>query len=117
MEVTDCILVRRRSQPIRIESNMLVFLDNIPDSILGVIIGSLLAFGGTSVATFFQLRHDAKQRERDRKMQLRRELFLEAAEGAPGPEYFIKVANPDVPLSELGVPTAKPAWMNKLFAA
>lgn len=88
----------------------------VPEGIWGVLLGSLLAFGGTFVATRQQLRHDAEQRERERKMQLRREVFLESADGVAGnAEYFMKFANVDLPISELTPSNAKPGWLNKLY--
>lgn len=90
-------------------------LSQIPDGIWGVLIGSALALGGTYVATRAQLRHDERQRERDRKMQFRREVFLEAAEGVSGTEQFMKLANPDLPLNEMSASSTRPGWLNKLY--
>jgi hypothetical protein len=95
--------------------NVVDLLRAIPEGIWGVILGSLLAFGGTFVATRRQLRHDAQQRALDRKMQLRREVFLEAAEGVAGTDYFVKLANADLPPAELSMSTSKPGWLNKLY--
>ena len=96
--------------------SVLGLIRSIPEGIWGVIIGSVLAFGATYVATRRQLRHDASQRERDRLMQLRREVFLEAAEGVAGSgEYFVKLANADLPVSDITAANPKPGWLNKLY--
>lgn len=92
------------------------FVRAIPEGLWGVLLGSLLAFGATYVATRRQLLHDAEQRERDRKMSLRRDVFLEVADGLAGTtDYFFKFANADVPLVELGASTQKYGWLNKLY--
>jgi predicted nucleic acid-binding Zn-ribbon protein len=90
---------------------------SIPDGIWGVIVGSVLAFGGTFIATWRQLRHDAEQRERDRKMQLRRDVFFAAADGvAVGSDYFMKLANAEAPLTDLTTSSSPPSgWLNKLY--
>jgi hypothetical protein len=89
-------------------------LRSVPEGIWGVIIGSVLAFTGTYAATRAQLRHDAAQRELDRKMQLRKEVFLEAAEGVAGTEYFTRLANTEIPLTDVSAPPGKAGWLNKL---
>jgi hypothetical protein len=86
----------------------------IPEGIWGVIIGSVLAFTGTFAATWLQLRHDAAQRELDRKMQLRKEVFLEAAEGVASTDYFMNLANTEIPVNEITAPSGKSGWLNKL---
>lgn len=89
---------------------------SIPEGIWGVIIGSALAFGGTWTATRAQLRHDARQRERERQMQLRRDVFLEAAEGVAGTvEYFMRFANVDIPITDVTSSNVRPGWLNKLY--
>ncbi len=88
----------------------------VPEGIWGVLIGSSLAFGGTYVATRQQLRHDTEQRERERKMQLRRDVFLEAAEAVAGTtEFFMKFANLDIGFGELTPQQSRPGWLNKLY--
>lgn len=89
---------------------------SVPEAIWGVLLGSILAFGGTFLATRLQLAHDARQRERDRKMALRRDIFLEAADAVAGTtDYFFKFANIDLPMSELSLSVPKPGWLNKLY--
>ena len=91
-------------------------IGHIPEAIWGVILGSVLAFGGTFVGLWLQLKHDAKQRERERRMQLRRDVFLEAAEGVAGSaDYFMRFANVGVPLKDLGTSEARGGWLNKLY--
>jgi len=89
----------------------------VPEGIWGVLLGSLLAFGGTYVATRQQLKYDAMQRERDRKMQLRRDVFMEAAEGVTGNTgFFMKFTNVNLPVTEIIAVDTKPGWLNKLYA-
>lgn len=89
---------------------------SVPEAIWGVLLGAALAFGGTFLATRLQLRHDAHQRERDRKMNLRRDIFLEAADAVAGTtDIFFKFANIDRPLSEPTLSVSKPGWLNKLY--
>jgi hypothetical protein len=98
------------------QMNNVDLLRAVPEAIWGVLLGSVLAFGATFVATRLQLRHDAEQRERDREMSLRRDIFLEAADAVAGTtDYFFKFANIDLPLSELTLTVAKPGWLNKLY--
>ena len=69
------------------------------EAILGVIVGAILCFGGVAA----QLWHDAKQRERERLMQLRRDVFLEAAEAVAGSQqFFFRFANTDIPFGKIG---------------
>lgn len=89
-------------------------VDAIPETIWGVLIGSGLTWVATHTATRRQLRHDAEQRDVERKMQLRKEVFLEVAEGVPGTESFMKLANAEQPLNDITMTTTRPGWLNKL---
>jgi hypothetical protein len=83
----------------------------IPASVWGVLVGSLITFIGVGR----QLRHDARQRDRERQMQLKRDVYLEAAEGIAGSiEYYFALANADIPLIQLSQPK-KQAWLNKVY--
>jgi hypothetical protein len=96
--------------------NIADLLRSVPETIWGVLLGAVLAFGATFVATRLQLAHDAKQRERERRMSLRRDIFLEAADAVAGTtDYFFKFANVEVPMRELTISTSKPGWINKLY--
>lgn len=82
--------------------------------LVGALIGALAAL----TASWFQNRHDAKQRERERLMGLRRDVYLEAAEGIAGaPLYMVGFANADVPIESLEpLLNSKPGWQTKLHA-
>jgi hypothetical protein len=82
------------------------------EAVIGVLIGAFVGFAGVAA----QLWRDAKQRERERLMQLRRDVFLEAAEGVSGSQqFFFRFANTDIPFSKPGdVQSSKPGWLNKL---
>ena len=96
--------------------NIADLLRSVPETIWGVLLGAILAFGATFVATRLQLTHDAKQRERERRMSLRRDIFLEAADAVAGTtDYFFQFANIEVPMRELTISTSKPGWINKLY--
>src|SRR4028118_834257 len=49
-------------------------------------------------------------------MQLRRDVFLEAAEGLSGSQqFFFRFANTAIPFNQIGdVQSSKPGWLNKL---
>jgi hypothetical protein len=88
------------------------FFRAIPEGIWGVIVGSLLTFVGVGR----QLHHDSWQRDRDRAMQLRRDVFLEAADGAAGTTtYFVQLANINVPMDQLNAAGSKQGWLNKIY--
>ena len=88
------------------------FIAAIPDGIWGVIVGSLLTFIGVGR----QLRHDSKQRERERQMQLRRDVYLEAAEGVAGSiDYYFRFINPDLPIDATSPGARFPGWLNKIY--
>lgn len=78
----------------------------------GAVVGALGAMGGS----WLQSRHDRGQRERERVMALRRDVYLEAAEGLAGfPHYLVGLANADVPVASLEpLLNAKRGWQNKL---
>jgi hypothetical protein len=82
------------------------------------LIGALIGAFAALTASWFQNRHDAKQRERERLMSLRRDVYLEAAEGIAGaPLYLVGFANADVPVESLApLLNSKPGWQTKLHA-
>jgi predicted nucleic acid-binding Zn-ribbon protein len=84
----------------------------IPATVWGVLIGSLLTFLGVGR----QLRHDARQRDRERQMHWRRDVYLEAAEGVAGTsDQFFRLANAEIPLSQFATTPSKPGWLNKIL--
>jgi hypothetical protein len=82
--------------------------------LVGALIGALAAL----IASRIQNQHDAEQRERERVMNLRRDVYLEAAEGMAGtPLYLVGFANADVPVDSLApLLNSKPGWQTKLHA-
>ena len=84
---------------------------SIPPAIWGVLLGSLLTFLGITC----QLRHDARQRDRERQMHMRHEVYMQAAEGIAGStEYFFRMANAEVPLSTIASMANNAAWITKV---
>lgn len=68
-------------------AELIAVLRIIPDVIWAAVIASLLTLGGVLLTNIGnnkrltnQLLHDAKQRDRERSMELRRQVYLEAAE-------------------------------------
>lgn len=84
------------------------FLKSIPDVVWAAIIASLIAIVGTLGGVLLtlwdnrkrltaQLTHDAKQRDREREMEIRREVYLAAAEAvAEAQERLGQVASMDI---------------------
>ncbi len=60
----------------QILSTLIESIKAIPDVIWGIIIGSLL----TWIGIYLQLKHDSREKEKERKMSLRRDVYLLAAE-------------------------------------
>jgi hypothetical protein len=87
-------------------------LATIPAAVWGVLLGSLITFIGVGR----QLGHDSRERDRERQMQLKRGVYLDAAEGIAGStDQFLRFANLDVPLGQAALPTTKPGWLNKVY--
>lgn len=91
------------------------------EAIVSAVAGLLGAFIGARaalIASRMQNKHDAAQRERERVMNLRRDVYLEAAEGMAGaPLYLVGFANADVPVDSLApLLNSKPGWQTKLHA-
>jgi hypothetical protein len=85
----------------------------MPESIWGVIVGSLLTLLGVRL----QLQSEARHRERDRKMQLRRDVFLQALEGVAGTQqFFFRFANPAIAVDKIDTSSGNAGWLNKLHA-
>lgn len=80
-------------------------------ALMGVLIGT-----ATTLAVLAgQLWFNARQRERDRHMQLKRDVYLEAAEGLAGTvEYVMQHTRTDVPLGAVSPPTNRPGWVFKI---
>jgi hypothetical protein len=81
-------------------------------ALIGASIGALTALG----AVWLQNRHDAAQRDRERQMLLRRDVYFEAAEALAGfPQYLVGFANAEVPIKDLApLLNSKPGWQNKV---
>jgi predicted nucleic acid-binding Zn-ribbon protein len=88
-------------------------LQIVPPVVWSGILGALLALLGVNM----QLRYNAKERERERQMQLRRDVYLEAAEGVAGSmDYFFRYTRADITLSQIGDSTAmRTGWLNKVY--
>lgn len=88
-------------------------LQIVPPVVWSGILGAMLALLGVNL----QLRYNAKERERERQMQLRRDVYLEAAEGVAGSmDYFFRHARADIPLGQIGDNVAmKTGWLNKVY--
>lgn len=73
-------------------STIINWLTSIPDVVWAAIGGS----GLTLLGVFVQMRHDAKQRNKEREMSLRRDVYLPAAEQlAAAINYLAKLPNVD----------------------
>jgi hypothetical protein len=71
------------------------------DAIFGVMIGA----GATLAGAIVQLWFSTRQRERERYMQLRRDVYLSAAEGlAASVEYLNQHARTDIPFGKAVAP-------------
>src|SRR5688500_4484802 len=88
------------------------FAQAIPPAIWAGIIGALLTLLGVNM----QLRYNSRERERDRQMQLRRDVYLEAAEGlAASTDFLFRFTNISIPLAQLGESRVKTTWANKVY--
>lgn len=80
--------------PIEQETNALIeFLRLIPDfvwALLGVIVGATLSW----FPLYWQLKHDSKEKEKERKMSLRRDVYLSASKKmAEAIQFLAKMTN------------------------
>ncbi len=88
---------------------MLCLLKQIPDAVWAAIIASLLTLGGVHLANRNSrkqhreaLEHDARQRDREREMSLRREVYLKATEAISKCQNFLmRLSNIDISEQEL----------------
>jgi hypothetical protein len=82
------------------------------DAIVGVLIGA----GATLAGAMVQLWFSTRQRERERYMQLRRDVYLSAAEGlAASVEYLNQHARTDIPFGKAVTPSGMVAWLFKTY--
>lgn len=80
-------------------------------AIVGVLIGTATTLAVLAVQLWF----NARQRERERHMQLKRDVYLEAAEGLAGTvEYVMQHTRTDLPLGAVSPPSNKPGWIYKI---
>lgn len=76
---------------------------------------TLIGIVATLLGIRMQLRFNARQRERERQMQLRRDVYLEAAEGIAGSvEYLMQNSRIDAPLGSIPAPKERPGWLYKI---
>ena len=75
---------------------MLKLLNTIPVNIWSVVLGSIIAFGGVLISNWsqsrrlkIQLKHDAQINAIDRKSDLRKEVYLSAAEELVRANYYL----------------------------
>ena len=80
------------------------------------LVGALIGGVAVIASSWFQNRYDREQRERDRIMQLRRDVFLEAAEALSGyPQYLASIPNANLALESLApMLNIKPGWETKI---
>ena len=62
------------------------FIESVPDVVWAAVIASIITLSGVIAANIsntnrlkLQLGHDSREKEKDRKMTLRREVYLQAA--------------------------------------
>src|SRR3978361_2153507 len=78
----------------------------------GVALGSAAALAGTSL----QLWSNAHQRERDRKMQLKRDVYFEATDGlAALLEYLQQSSRSDTAFGKADMSLIRQGWLLKAF--
>ena len=80
-------------------------------ALVGVLIGTATTLSVLAVQLWF----NARQRERDRHMQLKRDVYLEASEGLAGTvEYIFQNTRTDLPLGAVKLPNERPGWLYKI---
>lgn len=84
----------------------------VSETLWGVLIGGLLGFVGVAA----QLWHTTRQQKTDRLMQMKRDVYLAAAEGlAEAQSALFRFANTNVPFNKLGeFGASQPGWGYKL---
>jgi len=90
-------------------ADLVRFLEPIPVSFWGVIVGALFALGGVTLTNRAgdrrlraQFEHERLQKTKDREMALRKEVFLAAAEAvAAGMNAVSRFANFDLPNDQI----------------
>lgn len=78
------IAVRRRKE-ISLDPNLMGAIIGVGGSLVGILAGGLIAF----LTLRTQLRHEAKEKERERKLTLRRDVYLEAMEAIGRSQLFL----------------------------
>lgn len=84
----------------------------LSQALIGVLVGALVTLAGSVLQLWFNKR----QRERERQMQLRRDVYLEAAEGlAAILDYLNQHGRVDVPLGKASPPSGAASWLFKAY--
>lgn len=91
-------------------TEIIELLREIPVAFWSAIVGSLLTLGGVALSNrshhqrlLVQLEHERLQKRQDREMQLRKEVYLEAAEAiSAGLNLIPRLADLNVPYEKLG---------------
>lgn len=84
----------------------------IPEAVWGAMVGAVIALAGVGV----QLWHDRRERERERRFDAKKDVYVEAAEALASAQAFLSgFARTDVPIAEqLSTLQGNPGWLNKL---
>ena len=83
---------------------------------MSTVIGVLIGVAGTLAVSALQFWFNRHQRERDRLMQLRRDVYLEAADGlAATVDYMTQQARLGEPLGNAALPPSASAWVFKTY--
>ena len=88
---------------------LIEILNSIPSTFWGIAFGSFISLSGVVVSNRAsdrrqdrQLKHDRDQKNRERELSLRKEIYLTAAEGiAVGINSLVKFANLDITFEEI----------------
>ena len=81
-------------------------------TLIGVLIGAAAALASITLQLWF----NSRQRERDRYMQLRRDVYFEAAEGLAGMlEFLQQNTRTDVPLGKAERSLVRQGWLFKTY--
>jgi len=87
-------------------------LFRMSDALIGVLIGASATLAGAIVQLWFSTR----QRERERYMQLRRDVYLAAAEGlAASVDHLNQHARADIPFGKAVAPSGMAGWLFKTY--
>ena len=86
-------------------------LDNMTPTLIGVVIGAVATLLGSALTLWF----NKQQRERERQMQLRRDVYLEVASGlATTLDYMQQNGRADIPIGKVNPPPTA-GWMFKAY--